>query len=98
MELRLFLTWLVSGGGAALIAYSLIVDVAFLWALRPKQKRLAAFGISGVIAMIGSRLLMLGGYAPTPETAWGWFESLFAVGTTAFGLATLIHTTKLPEA
>ena len=95
MELRLFLTWIISGGGAGYVTYWMMEQFAVLTNLKPKPKRVVAFALSAALAMVGFGLAVAVAYIETPGTALGWIERLFAVGTTAFGLATLIHTKDL---
>jgi hypothetical protein len=90
MELKDFLLW-VSTIGAGTISYEMMEHVAWL-AARPTQgKRWWAFGIAGLVAMLGFLAAVGLGYRVAPVGATAWCESLFAVATTAFGLGQLIH-------
>ena len=95
MELFAFLTWLVKFG-AGVIAYFLVDKVPALVALTSARKRVAACGIAAGIAILGwlAQIGML--YEPAPVGARPWIEMVFLIGTSAFGLATLIHTKDLP--
>jgi len=98
MELQVFLRFVMTGGGAGLAAYWLIDNVPFLANLASKAKRLSAFAISALLADAAFIALAYAGYANIPVGALSWAEQLFAVGTSAFGLATLLHTKDLGRA
>ncbi len=90
MPLSEFLAW-ASTVGAAILAYALIEEVPALTELEPKVKRRAAYALSAAIAILALLAEMGMGYVPVPATWVAWLEVLFAVGTGAFGLATMIH-------
>ena len=96
MELLAFLTWVVKFG-AGIIAYLIVDRVPALVALAPTWKRIAACGIAAAIALLGwlAQIAML--YEPAPVGARPWIEMIFLIATSAFGLATLIHTKDLPD-
>ena len=95
MPFKEFLVW-VTTIGAALITYELIEHVAQLAALESRLKRIVAYAMSAGFA-IAAWLAQVGMlYVPAPVGARAWVEAVFAVGTAAFGLATLIHTRDLP--
>lgn len=96
MELSEFIAWIVTGGGAGIVAYFLMEKVARLSNLPPEPKRYAAFALSGAVAVAawcaGAGL----GYYPFPAGAVDWIEQVFAIGTSAFALSQIIHArTKL---
>jgi len=91
MELRAFFAWIISGGGAGILAYLLINEIEWLASLPPKTKRVAAFAISALIAMGIYTLAALIGYQELPVSGLAWVESLFLIGSTAFGLSQLVH-------
>lgn len=93
MELRTFLDWIITGG-AGVLAYLFMGWITWLKNLAPKPKRIAAFAISAVIAMVGYTAAVFAGYQEIP-VGFGWVEKLFLMATTAFGLATLIHIREL---
>ena len=65
----------------------------------PRLKRVWACALSAGLAITGYLLQLQMGYAPIPATWVAWVESLFAVGTGAFGLSQIIHGAKnLPAA
>ena len=95
MELRAFFAWIVSGGGAGILAYLLVNGVEWLASLPPKTKRIAAFAVSALIAMGIYALAAFAGYQELPVSGMAWVENLFLVGSTAFGLSQLIHVKDL---
>jgi len=98
MELHEFLAWIISGGGAGVLAYLLMGQVAGLASLAPKCKRAVTFLLSAVLAMAAYTVAAYAGYQDPPQTGFVWVEKLFLVASTSFGLATLIHTRELkPE-
>jgi len=91
MELKELLTWVVSGGGAAIVAYLLIEEIPALAALNPEPKRYVAFALSAALA-IGAWFAMAGMlYEPWPLTVYEWIEKLVFIGTSAFALSQIIH-------
>ena len=96
MELLAFLTWVVKFG-AGLFAYFIVDNVPALVRLQAIPKRIAACGIAAGIAILGwlAQIAML--YEPAPVGARPWIEMIFLIATSAFGLATLIHTKDLPD-
>ena len=97
MELKEFLPWATTTG-AALLTYWLIENVKGLVELPPLAKRIAAYVLSagfGILAYLAEVGML---YVPQPEGWRAWVETLFLVGTGAFGLATMIHgAKKLPN-
>ena len=98
MELKELLAWVVSGGGAAIIAYYAIERIPFLMALLPEQKRLVAIALPASLA-IGAWFAMAAMlYEPWPVGVYAWIEKLFLIGTSAFTLSQIIHgRAKLPS-
>jgi hypothetical protein len=94
MELQAFLAWVISGG-AATGAYFLVEKVKWLAALAPESKRWAAFGVSALLAMAAYTVAAFCGYEALPGSFLAWVEILFLVGTSSFGLATLLHAKHL---
>lgn len=90
MELKLFLAWLTTAG-AAWLTYKLIDEVPALKELGPKAKRRAAYVLSAVIAILAYLAQMPFGFVAVPAGWQAWAQALFLVGTSAFGLATIIH-------
>jgi hypothetical protein len=97
MELRQLLVWFTTIG-AAIITYELMDGIPALAVLEARAKRIVAYAMSAGFAILAwlAQVGML--YVPAPVSARAWAEAVFAVGTAAFGLATLIHTRDLkPE-
>jgi len=97
VELRQMLVWFTTAG-AAVITYELMENISALAFLESRAKRIVAYAMSAGFA-IAAWLAQVGMlYVPAPVGARAWVEAVFAVGTAAFGLATLIHTRDLkPE-
>lgn len=91
MELREFLAWLASSGGAGLAAFVLLEKIPYLRNLPPEAKRYAAVVLCALIACAAWSLGVLAGYQAAPVGGLAWVEQLFLVGTTAFGLSQVIH-------
>jgi drug/metabolite transporter superfamily protein YnfA len=90
MELVAFLellsTWL-----AGVVAWWLIDHIAWFAGLQPDTKRYAAYGFSFVIACLAWLALVAVGARSVPVSVVEWINQLFMVGTSSFGLATLLN-------
>ena len=95
MELEAFLAFLVSSPGASAAAYFIIKKVPWFWSLSEANLRLVAFALAAVIAMAAWGASVWLGFTPMPAETLDWAQQLFLIGTSAFGLATLIHTNEL---
>ena len=91
MELKEFLRWAVSGGGAGIIAYFLLGKWAWFSAQTAEHKRYVAIAATFLLADALYLALVFAGYDAMPVGVLGWVEQLFLVGTTAFGLSQVIH-------
>lgn len=91
MELKEFLRWAVSGGGAGIIAYFLLGKWPWFAAQTAERKRYLALAATFLLADACWLLMVWAGYDAMPVNALGWVEQLFLVGTTAFGLSQVIH-------
>jgi len=91
VELREFLQWVVSGGGAGAIAYWALGRSSWYARQSAERKRYVAVLASFVLADIFWLALVAAGYTAAPVNTLGWVEQLFLVGTTAFGLSQVIH-------
>ena len=85
-----FLTWALTPG-AGVLAFWLLENVAALAALEPKLKRLVAFGLSALIAVLAFLAMVGMGYTPSPENWRAWVEALFGVAAVAAGLSQILH-------
>ena len=90
MELKDVLVFL-STTGAAVLTYWLMNNVRALEGLAPPTKRLAAFALTGVIAVAAWALQVLFLYQPAPADWRGWVEALSAVAFGSIGLNQIIH-------
>ena len=95
MSLEAFLSFLVSSPGASAAAYWIIKKVPWFWSLSEANLRLVAFALSAVIAMAAWGASVGLGFTPAPAEWLDWVMQLWLIGTSAFGLATLIHTNEL---
>ena len=91
MELQDLLIWILSGGGAGIIAYWLMENLAFLVQLPSQHKRYASLVIASGLAVLGYLASVGMGYQPMPETVKAWIEVLFSVIGVAIGLSQFIH-------
>ena len=91
MSLQELLTWILSGGGAGVIAYWAMENLAFLVMLAPQYKRYTSLTLAACLAVVGYLAAVGMGYQVGPETAKGWIEALFSVIGVAIGLSQLIH-------
>ena len=83
MELQAFIVWLVSGGGAAWVAFKLMEIVPFLVNLVPRDKRYASLALAGVVAMLAQAAAVACKFTPTPADWLGWVTLLFSAASLA---------------
>ena len=95
MELQELLAWLVSGGGAGIIAYWLIGVIPALEGLVSEAKRYVAFALTGVLAVGAWYVTILLQYTPQPETTKAWIEAVFSVIAVALGVNQIIHARRV---
>jgi len=95
MDLKDILSWLVSGGGAAVVAYFLIAKIKFFWQFEGDTKRYIAFALSGGIAVAAWLVLALGTETLPVGNWWVWAQKLVLVFTTSFSLSQLIQAPQL---
>ncbi len=97
MELDEFLSWAAGPAGAGALGFLFVEYVPWAWvqARGAKGRRLVAFGASAAFAVAAYLLQIVLGYTAAPAGWGGWVGQLFLVATSAFGLATLIHTPLL---
>ncbi len=91
MELKAFLQWAVSSGGAGIIAYFLLGKWRWFAAQDAERKRYVAIAATFLLADALYLALVFAGYDAMPVGVLGWIEALFLTGTTAFGLSQVIH-------
>ena len=96
MPLGQFLIWVVKYG-AGVAAYFLVDKVPALVRLDPIPKRIAACAIAAAIAIVGFLAQLAMRYETAPVDVYAWIEMLWLIGTSAFGLATFIHTKDLKK-
>ncbi len=92
--LKELLVWLISGGGAGVLAYWVISQIDASGGLASWTKEavrylsLAGAGLFAVLASIGGMAL---GYWAWPVGATAWVETLFSVIAVAVGLSQVLH-------
>ncbi|OQA94043.1 MAG: hypothetical protein BWY25_02990 [Chloroflexi bacterium ADurb.Bin222] len=91
MELKEFLRWAVSGGGAGVLAYWLLSKWPWFGAQAADRKRYVSIAVTFLLADVLWLALVFAGYDAMPVGVLGWVEQLFLVGTSAFGLSQVIH-------
>ena len=95
MEMIEFLRWVMSPVGAGILAYWIVGKINDK-NMTELQERLVAYAISAALAMVGYGLILAvyPGEAVLPQGWRDWARTLFSIGSSAFGLATLIHGIK----
>ena len=73
------LSWVVSGGGASMLAYWLMSYVPVLKKLVGEAKRYAAFALAGTIAVGAWAMLTWFGASEWPGTPQAWVTAIFQV-------------------
>ena len=73
------LGWIISSGGAGVLAYWLMEHIPFLVALSAEWKRYASFVLSGAIACLAFVALVFSGFEPQPATWQAWVDALLSV-------------------
>ena len=89
--------WLLSGGGAGIVAYMAVNRIRGLAELASQTKRIVAFAISGGLGVIAWAALIWLAQGPWPATPQAWVTALFAAAATAIATSTGIHTRDLPK-
>lgn len=96
MELTAFLE-LVMTGLAGVIAWWLIDHIHWFAGLQPDTKRYVAYAFTAVIACLAWLGLIAVGARTAPVGLVAWISQLFYVGTSAFGLATILNGPSLKK-
>ena len=96
MELTAFLE-LLSTVLAGTVAWWLIDHIKWFESLQPDTKRLIAYAFTFIVACGAWLLLVAIGSREMPVGAMAWISQAFYVGTSAFGLATLLNTGSLTK-
>lgn len=73
------LIWIMSGGGAGLLAYFVVDKVKWLKALAPDYKRYVSLLLTALFAMGAWSIGIWVGYVPQPHTTVNWVETSFTV-------------------
>lgn len=91
MELAEVLSWILSGGGAGVIAYLLMDKVWQLAELPAEKKRYVALGLAAGIAWVAYLFTLGMEYQAPPQDVRAWIEALFSIAAVAVGLSQVIH-------
>jgi len=86
------LSWVLSQGGAMVLAHFLMEKVKWLHDISDMfWKRVAAFAIAASIAMLVFVMSVAVACNPAPADWLGWLNQLTVVATSAIGLSQLLH-------
>jgi len=88
--LKEILVWATTVG-AGVLAYWLIDAVDWLSGLPPRQKRLAAVGLTAIIAVAAWGLQIVFQYLPSPADWRSWIEAIVGVAAVAFSVSQGLH-------
>lgn len=88
------LTWIVGGGGAAMLAYWLMTYIPALKQLEGEVKRYVAFALAALLGIGAWALLGWLTGEPWPETAQLWVTVLFRVAALAIIGSQIAHARK----
>lgn len=91
MDLKTFIVWILTGGGAGLVAYAIVEAVPFLQTLAEDYKRYVSLALISVLAAGAWALTVWFGWTAVPATAQDWVYELFSVIATALLTAKTIH-------
>lgn len=94
MELEAVLGLLMTAG-AGTLAWWLIDRIAWFKSLQPDTKRLASYALSAAIAIVAYLGLIAIGSQAAPVGVVPWIKALWLVGTSSFGMSTLLNTSAL---
>jgi len=98
MSLQQGLMWIIESGGAGVITYWLIENIAELRDMVSVWKRRVSLVLAAAIAMAAFAAAVGLGYQTMPLGWQAWLEALAAVAGGAIGLSQLIHgERKLPS-
>ena len=89
MELSEALTWVIGGGGAAVIAFWLMEHVEP--DLAPEHRRYVSLVTAALLACVAFTLSGSLGYVEEPATVQGWIEALFSIAFVAVSGSQAIH-------
>ena len=98
MSIQQVLVWVIESGGAGVLAYWLMENVAALRDMVSVWKRRVSLALAAGIAMAAFAASVGLSYQAAPVGWQAWFEALAAVAGVAVGLSQFIHgERKLPS-
>jgi len=91
MSLQEFLVWVLSGGGAGVVAFILMEWIGKNTDLQSDLKRYLSLALAGLVAVAAYSAGVAMGYEPTPEDVRGWIEAVFSVIAVAVMASQAVH-------
>ena len=91
LTLKEAVLWVMSGGGAGVIAYLLIGNVKALKSLAPDYKRYVSIALTALLALAAWGAGMGMQYLQVPVDWRGWIESAFSIIAVALFASQGIH-------
>ena len=92
MDLDMMLKWVLTGGGAGILAYFLIEYWPWASGLEKRPKQIVAWIISGALGMGAWAFLVALGLEAAPDAWQGWAVALANVAIIAASGSKVLHT------
>jgi hypothetical protein len=92
---RVFLTWVISGGGAGFLVYWAVEKFDLFASVRPSHKRYAVMALAGALSCLAFGALVLMHYTAQPLDWRAWVEALFTVAAIGSGASQVFHARRL---
>jgi len=90
-SLQEFVVWLLTGGGAGLVAFLVVSKIPALENLLPDYKRYITFVLTGLFAVAAWGFSVWMTWITAPVGAQAWVEAIVSVIGTAIVTGQLIH-------
>ena len=91
MSLQEFLIWVLSGGGAGVVAFLLMEWIGKNTDLQSDLKRYLSLALAATVAVAAYSAAVAMGYEPMPADVRGWIEAVFAVIAVAVMSSQAVH-------
>ena len=91
MSLQEFLIWVLSGGGAGVVAFLLMEWIGKNTDLQSDLKRYLSLALAATVAVAAYSAAVAMGYEPAPENTRGWIEAVFAAIAIAVMSSQAVH-------
>ena len=85
------IAWVLSGGGAGIVAFFAVDKVKFLRNLEPDYKRYASIGLTALLALAAWGAGMGMQYLQVPVDWRGWIEAAFSTIAVSLVTSQVIH-------